>query len=143
VALFPNATSAGVPAAVVSGTIQAAAAGVISPSVTALMQGALKAMLLRKLQTVTAVLLVAAMLGLGGGLLARHTAAPRGEAVKAPAKGGPEARKKLAEAIKQERKRLAGTWRLVGLEVAGRKASQKEIDAEVVRIKIIHYAQNL
>jgi uncharacterized protein (TIGR03067 family) len=136
VALFP-------PAAVVSGTIHGATAGVISPTVATLMQGALNAMLWRKLQTVTAVLLVVAMLGLGGGLLARHTAAPRSAAVKAPAKGGPEARKKLAEAIKQERKRFAGTWQLVGLEVQGRKASRKVIDEEFVRPKIIHYAQNL
>jgi RNA polymerase sigma factor (sigma-70 family) len=150
--LSSSAMPACVPAAVVSATIRSAALvaaeqmlaeGAISPTVAALMQGVLKAMLLRKLQTVTAVLLVLAMVALGGGLLARHGAAQsQAEKPVAGADRAAEARKKKAEAIAQERKRLAGTWQLIGVERDGKKAPRKEVD-EIAHHKIIHYVQNL
>jgi RNA polymerase sigma factor (sigma-70 family) len=152
-AVFPDAASAGVPAAVVSSTVRAAtwlaadqvAEGALSPTVTALMQGALKAMLLNKLWAVTVVLLLGTVVVLVGGLLAQLTAAHQGQAEKPSAradKDDADARKKAAEAIAQERKHLAGTWRLVGVERDGKKAPQKDVD-EIAHHKIVHVAQDL
>jgi RNA polymerase sigma factor (sigma-70 family) len=153
-AWLPNAASTCVPASVVSVTIrsatsvaagQAVAEGVLSPTVAALVQGGLKAMFSSKPQTMAAVLFVAALVGLGGGILAQHTAGQHIQADKPPAKadkGDADARKKKAKVLQQERKRLAGTWQLVGVEAFGKKASRKEVD-DIPRIKIIHYAQNL
>jgi hypothetical protein len=77
--LSRDAALAGVPASVVSSTIQVAglpAACVISPQVAALTEGVLKTMLLTKLKTVTVVLLLVACAGVGaGGLLYRAQAA--------------------------------------------------------------------
>ena len=149
----PNIGSASAPASATSAAIQSAtwvaaggaiAGGVLTPTAAALMQGVLKAMWLSKLKTAAMVLLVAAMAVLGAGLLTRPSAAQQGQLEKPPAtanKGDADARKKKAEAVKQERARLAGAWQLVGVELDGKKASRKEVD-DVVRVKIIHYAQN-
>jgi RNA polymerase sigma factor (sigma-70 family) len=78
--VLSESASAGVPASVVSSTIkaasvfaagQAAAAGAISVKVAALTEGVLKTMLLTKLKSATAVLLMATLL-CGAGILALH-----------------------------------------------------------------------
>ncbi|HEX4611150.1 MAG TPA: RNA polymerase sigma factor, partial [Urbifossiella sp.] len=69
-----HAVKAGVPAGLVSSTIQAAArtvsrasaAGAVSANVAALMEGVMKAMVLTKLKPVMAVVLVAGLIALGG-----------------------------------------------------------------------------
>jgi hypothetical protein len=74
VVLFQNGASAGVPASVVSGTLQAAslvaaghavAAGLISTKVAVLTEGVIKTMLLAKLKLATALFLVVAVGGAG------------------------------------------------------------------------------
>jgi RNA polymerase sigma factor (sigma-70 family) len=76
VVLAQKATAAGLPKPVAIATIKAAslfaagqATGVISGKVAALTEGVLKAMLLTKLKTVVATLLVVAVIGIGAGLL--------------------------------------------------------------------------
>jgi RNA polymerase sigma factor (sigma-70 family) len=80
-ALSQNALSAGVPAAAVSNTInaarrlaagQGAATGVISANVAALTEGVIKTMLLTKLKLVSAVLLVFSAAGMGATGLIYH-----------------------------------------------------------------------
>jgi hypothetical protein len=76
--LSQRAASAGVPTSVVSATIKAAsslaagqaAAGVISVKVAVLTEGVLKAMFVTKLKTAMAVLLMVALVGIGGGATA-------------------------------------------------------------------------
>jgi hypothetical protein len=77
-----NAASAGVPTSLVSSAVRAAGivavgqkavAGVVPVKVAALMEGVMKAMLITKLEKVTAVLLVVAAVGMGGGWLSRPT----------------------------------------------------------------------
>jgi RNA polymerase sigma factor (sigma-70 family) len=91
--LAQNAASAGVPAPVVSSTIQAAslwaagqaaASGVISAQVAALADGVLTTMFLTKLKIATAVLAVVAVLGTGAGRLTHRALAekPTGKAAK-------------------------------------------------------------
>src|SRR6202035_1763506 len=79
-----NVASAVVPTLLMSSTIEAATmvagrqatvAGVVPAKVAALMEGVMKAMLMTKLKTVTAVLLVVSAVGMGGGLLSRSTTA--------------------------------------------------------------------
>jgi RNA polymerase sigma factor (sigma-70 family) len=82
-----EATAAGVPSLLVTSTAKAAASvvagqaalgGAVSPQVAALSEGVLKAMLLAKLRTVTAVLLAVGLLGLGAatGLFPIHADEP-------------------------------------------------------------------
>jgi outer membrane protein assembly factor BamA len=82
--LSEKAVSACVPTSLVASTVKAGsllvagqvtAAGVISAQGIVLMEGVLKAMLMTKLKTVTALLLVAAAVGLGGSVLSRSTTA--------------------------------------------------------------------
>src|SRR5262245_56826405 len=76
--LSQRAASAGVPTSVVSSTIKAAtglaagqaASGEISVKVAVLTEGVLKAMFVTKLKTATAVLLMVALVGIGGGATA-------------------------------------------------------------------------
>ena len=79
-----NVASAGVPIALMSSTVKAATmivagqatvAGVVPAKAVALMEGVMKAMLMTKLKTVTAVVLVVTAVGMGGGLLSRSTTA--------------------------------------------------------------------
>jgi RNA polymerase sigma factor (sigma-70 family) len=141
-----------VPAAVVSATMRSAmlvAAGQalaedgLSPTVNALMQGVLKTMWSSKLKTLTTVLVTAAMVALGGVLALRGAGVDQAaEKPAAKATKDDEAARKKAEAIEQERKRLAGIWRLVAVEMGGKKAPREEVD-DIVRAKTIHYFQNL
>jgi glucose/arabinose dehydrogenase len=91
-ALAHNVAAAAVPASVISSTINAAslsasgnAAGVIAPKVTALTEGVLKTMLLKKLQIATAVLVMLSLFTAGaGGLLYPMKAAEQLPLPKAP-----------------------------------------------------------
>jgi RNA polymerase sigma factor (sigma-70 family) len=84
--LAQNAASAGVPASVASITIKAAslfaagpaaAPGVLSATAVALANGVLKTMLLTKLKTATAILMMAALLGTGAAALTQQVLADR------------------------------------------------------------------
>jgi RNA polymerase sigma factor (sigma-70 family) len=95
--LSQKVASAGVPTSVLSPTIKAAslftegrAAGVISVKVAALTGGVLKTMLLMKLKTVMAVLLVVAMVGVGAGLLGYGMAAGQESKGKKPDEAAPQ-----------------------------------------------------
>jgi RNA polymerase sigma factor (sigma-70 family) len=107
-------TSTGLPASVVSATVkaaalvagrQASASGVISAHVNALAEGVLKAMLLRKIRTATAVVLVLAVMALACGVLAREQALrnPDGGS-KAEGKRGETPRDEKGEKGKGERR---------------------------------------
>lgn len=83
VMMSENGTSACVPSSLAGATIKAAvsvatgesaASAVISAKIIALMDGVLKGMLLTKLKTMAAGLLVLGMVAFGGGLFFRHTA---------------------------------------------------------------------
>ena len=75
--------SAAVPSLLLASTVQAAICvatnsaieSVVSTEVASLTEGVLNTMFLTKLKTVTAVLLMAALVAFGGGLLTQHTAA--------------------------------------------------------------------
>ncbi|HLJ94513.1 MAG TPA: sigma-70 family RNA polymerase sigma factor [Gemmataceae bacterium] len=80
--LSQKAASACVPAAILSGTIEAAAAatvgraaGRVSAGVIALAEGMLKAMALTQLKTAVTALLIVGAIICGGGMLIRHTTA--------------------------------------------------------------------
>jgi RNA polymerase sigma factor (sigma-70 family) len=88
--LSREAASASVPASVLSSTIkavavaaagQAATAGVISAQVAALTEGVLKAMLLTKLKTATALMIAVTLVCLGGGVVTHDYAAAQQEGV--------------------------------------------------------------
>ncbi|HTU21749.1 MAG TPA: hypothetical protein VMG10_27170 [Gemmataceae bacterium] len=129
------ALSGGVPTSVVSSTIQAAsllapgqaASEMISVKLAALVVGVLKTMVMTKFKTVTAIVLLVALAGVGAGSLLFRTQA--GE----PSKGIEKtkrhavqkdekpmsAQERLQEEVERERKRLVGFWRLVSVEGGG------------------------
>ncbi len=91
-ALSQNAAAAAVPAALVGSTVEAAilfaagkaAAGLVSASVAALIEGVLHTMYLSKLKFVTAALLALAMLGTGVGVVSYHTLAGQPDQARRP-----------------------------------------------------------
>jgi RNA polymerase sigma factor (sigma-70 family) len=100
-------------ASLVSSTIQAAATGVVSGRVAALTEGVLKAMLLRKLTMITAVVLVALAFGMGGlgiSLFNRLMLAAQGEQGTNPPR---RQAAREADAAKTDQERLQGTWEFV------------------------------
>ena len=122
-----NAASAGVPSSVVSSTIkaaslfaagQAAATGLISVKVTALTEGVLKTMLVTKLKTALAVL-VLAVAAVGGLTSLTVPTAPVAHAAPAP--------KEKPEPVKLELASLQGTWRRVGGERGGEKFAAEDL----------------
>ncbi len=143
-----QSASAGVPASVVSSTIkaaslfaagQAAATGVIAPTVATLVEGVLRTMLLSKLKIATAVLFVASTAVLTCGALAtRQQPAPPGD-VKAEAQTKPveppkedkdklqEPRRQVAKDAKDDLKLFNGSWKVVALEDEGRKAPSEAL----------------
>jgi uncharacterized protein (TIGR03067 family) len=127
--LAENAASAGAPAVVVSRTIQAAplfAAGqaattsVVSARVAVLAQGVMKTMLLTKLKTAMAVLLMLGLIGFGGGILSYHTASAQqgptlkasteGQNVDVPNEDGDGVQNKKSNRQKSDLEKLHGTW---------------------------------
>jgi RNA polymerase sigma factor (sigma-70 family) len=102
--LAQNAASASIPSSVVSILIkvgplfaarQAAAMGLVSAKVAALTQAVLKTMMLGKLQTALAVVLVLGVIGLGGSLITQATAVD--ESPKAADETIPEQKKSPAD----------------------------------------------
>lgn len=102
VVLPENLASAGVPAWLVSSTVKAvslyhagpaAASGAISLKVAALTEGVLKVMSMNKIKTVVAVLFLAGMAVLGGGMLSHKAAAdqPGDEKQAIPMQSAPKA----------------------------------------------------
>jgi uncharacterized protein (TIGR03067 family) len=142
-----------VPPALAAGTVRAAgllaagqAAGAVSGEVAALTEGVLNAMLWGTLKKVAGVLvLVLAVCG-GGLVLHRAVGAQQGppEKVKDGGKAGraPAAPRDGADAIKAERKRFEGAWKLVAIEANGKKASQRQVE-EVSRLRAEVLARDL
>jgi RNA polymerase sigma factor (sigma-70 family) len=135
-ALSQNA-AAGVPASVLTSTIQvaclfaagpAAATGVLSAPVAALTRGVLQAMLLNKLKAVTAGLVALGLVGFGGGLLTRHLAA-----TPSPAQGPATSAGNAAGAPQNDRDRLQGTWRELAYEEEGVRLDERALkDARLI-----------
>jgi RNA polymerase sigma factor (sigma-70 family) len=120
--LSPNAASAGVPASVMSSTIeaaslfaagQAAATGAVSVKVAALTEGVLKTMRMTKLKIAMAILFVASTVALTCGVLAGQHQPGLADDGKAKPQIKP------AEPPKEDKDTLQGTWRIVTAEVEG------------------------
>jgi RNA polymerase sigma-70 factor (ECF subfamily) len=129
-ALAAGPAPAGVPAPLLSSTIRAAtrlaagraAAGVVSARVAALTEGVLRAMLLTKLKTLTTVLLLGLVLGLGGlgtALLGRPTLAA--------GRDGTGNGKEPATRARTDLEQLQGTWALASGERFGEKLSRQAL----------------
>jgi RNA polymerase sigma factor (sigma-70 family) len=107
--LFPGPASASMPQPLVASTLKAAAAlaaGVLPARVAALTEGVIKAMLLNKLKTATAILMLLTLglaLALSGGLAAGQGAAPSAPAAGAPGASGRDAGKAPAPRKRQAR----------------------------------------
>jgi RNA polymerase sigma factor (sigma-70 family) len=129
-ALCERAATAAVPGALVSATVKAAAnvaagraaAGVIAPQVAAMMEGALRAMLMTKLKIAAAFLLLVVLLGGGATLLTPGVPAARA----AGEKKGPAQQGKAAPTTDKER--FQGTWVAVSLN-----GNNQEAPADLVR----------
>lgn len=132
-ALSRQAASASVPDALMQSTLQlipalstatAVGAGIVSPSVTALCEGVMKAMLYAQLKRLALLTSLAIFVGLGaGGALYQNVAAEPQAADGNDSKSeNPKAAgdtKASAEA-KEVMKKLEGTWKIVSLEVQGK-----------------------
>ncbi len=150
--LWQSVSAAGMPTALVSSTIkaasllaagQAAATGVISVKVAALTEGVMKTMLFTKLKMATAVLLVVALVGIGGGSLPCWTAAAQ-DAKPAPQEGqGTAAVAQDAKAARGERKddhqpktkeelAIQGVWTLMSAEDDGKAAKVEKDSVQLV-----------
>jgi RNA polymerase sigma factor (sigma-70 family) len=125
--LSPEVVSAGVPASVVSCALEAAsrfaagqaAAGPVPVKVAALTEGVIEAMLMTKLKTVTAPLLVLIALTGVAGLLCRTPAAERPEA-RAATRLADNAKPPAAVRVaKTDLDRLQGVWKVVDAEFNG------------------------
>jgi uncharacterized protein (TIGR03067 family) len=139
--LSQHASSAGLPAAVVSSTTKAAslfaagpaaASGAISAGVAALTEGVLKTMSLTRLRIAAVVVTsVIATLAGGAGLTYRTQAAEqtpppaetRGEKAKAGAKSKVD---EHVEAVRKELERLQGTWEVLTFEIPAGKMDLPE-----------------
>jgi RNA polymerase sigma factor (sigma-70 family) len=135
VAISQNAASACVPGSLVFSTVKAASmsaagkavAGVVSAKVAALADGVMKAMLLTKLKTIAALVLILCVLGTGASMLTHHTlAAGQQEANKKPAPT-PESNVPDAPAAKpkEDNELLQGTWHIVEVEVGGKHQAKE------------------
>lgn len=141
-ALLSAEASAAVPAALVTSTTVAAASvaaggaltAAVSPAAASLTKEVVRAMTLKKLGKVALLLFVLAAAGTAGGLVWQARAADRREEPKGARaeakdeKDEPEP-KHAEKAAKEELKKLAGTWYLVG----GASRGQKEPPEEDIR----------
>jgi RNA polymerase sigma factor (sigma-70 family) len=137
-AALSREAAAGAPAALLSSTIkavtlvaagQAAAAGTVSGTAAALAEGVLKAMLLAKLKTAAALVLVAAVLGAGAGRLLLPTRAA------VPAAAG-QGRDKETRPKNPALPKLQGTWVAVAAEANGRQVPEKVLKETKVTLAI-------
>jgi RNA polymerase sigma-70 factor (ECF subfamily) len=146
-ALTPKAASASIPASLVGATVkaapllaagQAASAGIVSAEVAGLTKGVLRSMLLARLKTIPAVLLVVAALGGGTAVFAYRTQAveqgnvPQAELPQValePEKIRPQEQPQAADQLadqktvqkKSDRDWLQGSWVPIASAVAGMK----------------------
>jgi RNA polymerase sigma-70 factor (ECF subfamily) len=104
---------------------QAAAAAVLSPKVVALAEGVVKAMLMKKLKALTAVLLAVTLLGSRGMLLTYSTL--RAEPKDARQAGQVSAAAPKDEKAKPDKETLQGTWVAKSGERNGTKLSEEEL----------------
>jgi RNA polymerase sigma factor (sigma-70 family) len=162
--LAQQVASAAAPAALVSATIRAvttvaagqAAAGLMSGTVAALTEGVIQAMFRNKLLSVTTVLFVLTMIGLGAGAYAYHggkgrpgpaAQAPTSnwatEAAKAPQGGGNEpsdkARKKEAAKRKTDHERLQGAWEFVSVAQGNKVLKAEDLGKQDARWKTVTF----
>jgi RNA polymerase sigma factor (sigma-70 family) len=150
VMLSQNAASACVPKALLSSTIQAVAllgagqavvTGTISPKVTALIEGTVKAMWWSKLKNTTAVLLAVAVLGFGTTVLCHALAEPGKVAVSSPvsfvAAQVPFHTNQGGAGKKTEAERLLGTWRIASGRVDG-----KDLPVDFVAVARLTFAKD-
>ncbi len=135
-ALAQSEAAAGVPPAVVSSTVKAAnlfaagqvaAVGVISPTVVALTQGVLKAMLMSKLKAVVAVVLLLGFIGTGAIVLSGGVAAQN--ATPAPSLAEERAKPPHAKP-KTDNDKLQGTWRVFEMITDGKPNVKEHPDDE-------------
>jgi RNA polymerase sigma factor (sigma-70 family) len=151
-----NGASAVVPTALMSSTVKAATtiaagqatvAGVVPAKVAVLMDGVMKAMLIVKLKTVTAVFLVIATVGVSGGLLSRSTTMaaqtaderpPNAAGEYQPSQTGngslafgvgvnsdapPTSAESMADTPRTDLDRLQGVWSVVSIEHGGKPST--------------------
>jgi RNA polymerase sigma factor (sigma-70 family) len=127
--LTQQAASACVPAMLVATTVKAGGAfafgGAVSAKVAILTEGVVRAMLLTKLKTVTAMFLLLGIIAVGGGFFAHHHTA----AAVSPAesKGIAAVTEQAAQkkGVKNEMAALEGTWKVIRLERNGVEAKEK------------------
>jgi RNA polymerase sigma factor (sigma-70 family) len=136
--LTQNVASAGVPASVVSSTIQATTLMTVGPTVptgaipvkvAALAEGVLKAMLMSKLKAAVAVVLVLGLLATGAMGLGYHKAAAQGDkppVAKEPVQV-PQKDKKNATPPAKEISDLEGEWVVVAMEGDGEEATADDV----------------
>jgi RNA polymerase sigma factor (sigma-70 family) len=141
--LADQAASANVPVSVVDSTITAAnlvstgtvaGTAVISGKVAALTEGVLKAMLMSKLKTAVAIVLVLSFLAMGATVLSYRTASARGgqpPAAEKPVKS-PQNKNEAAEKPdrKTDKESLQGTWRVVTMVTDGMPNVKEHPDEE-------------
>jgi RNA polymerase sigma factor (sigma-70 family) len=160
-AVPPSLIGSTIKAATISAMGQATASGVISAKVAALADGVIKTMLLTKLKIVTAAALMTAMVGIIAsevdlGLAAGKPAQAAQKTRRGPEQGGyqlasasledeedsPDARRKDLDAIKEERKRFEGAWKIVAIEKSGTALPEAAIE-EIARVKATALADDL
>jgi RNA polymerase sigma factor (sigma-70 family) len=133
--LAQAAASSGAPTSVVSSMIKAAsllaagrsAPGAISTTVAALMRGVLKTMLLTKLKSATALVVVLAVTTLTYGIVAGGSLAS-GKSEGPPAQDKPRQEAKA----KTDRELLQGTWKLVSGAEDGKKGKAEDGDLDAL-----------
>jgi RNA polymerase sigma factor (sigma-70 family) len=153
-ALAEGAAPACLPAPLVTATV-VAARGPVSGGVAGLAEGVLKAMLLTKLKTVVGVSLLLGGVALGLGWLCRETlsaTAPSGAVHQGAASAHPrepvarlrgeatavgKASPEDTKAVKEEVRRLQGTWVLAAVQNAGEKPAEQDVTTEARRLLII------
>ncbi len=148
-ALLAREAAAGVPNLLVSSTVRAVAglgapaAGVVSGRVALLVEGVLKAMLLTKLKTVTALVLVVALLGLTAGTGLFRTAAATAETPRARAAADQEDEQPAEAASPRDRLPLpAGQApvQILARRTRGGKIQVKMVSTELRRINAVNAA---
>ena len=132
--LSPSAASASVPATLVGSTVKAAsvsglgqavATGAISLKVAVLTKGVLKSMLLTKLKSLTALLLVVGIVGTGAGVLAfqSQAASPRSSTL---VQSSASATVVNELKVPTDNEAIQGTWAVVRLDQINHEPSKEE-----------------
>jgi RNA polymerase sigma-70 factor (ECF subfamily) len=153
--LAPGVSRARVPTSMVSSTVAAAShlvagramGGIVSAKVAALVDGALKAMLIAKLRTLTAVVVLCGVLGAGLGAFGWATSAatpPRERGAPAAAGDAPRSdpagdeKAPDAKAVAEEVAKLQGTWVMAAVQWKGGKEVGQDVTTDARRLLVIH-----